>query len=177
MTIKKLFGSILTIFLVASVILYLNKMDDALGIYPYAPPAIKSNFYKSLKNPEFIHLGGGDFKTVGSSPIYADDCRGCGELGDINVSHNSESIEMTKHIFNANCYGSGEVFQRGVQFTEKGEKIGERCIVAFSDNHARIVWTESEKDIWIMSAPTVELVQEFENSEVYKLNKSAVDKY
>jgi hypothetical protein len=173
MTIKKLFGYILTIFIVASVILYLNKMDDALGIYPYE---IKSNFYESLKNPEFIHLGGSNFKTVGSNPIYADDCLGCGELGDINVYHNSESIEHTKYAFNANCNGKFDVVEKGFQLNGKGEKIGERCIVVFSEEHTRIVWTESEKDLWIMSAPTVELVQEFEKSEVYKSYKSTISK-
>lgn len=174
MKVRKLLSYILTILIFTSVILYLNKMDNALGIYPYE---IKSNFYKSLKNPEFIHLGGGNFKTVGSKPIYADDCIGCGELGDINVYHNSESIEMKKYIFNTNCYGKFEVFQRGAQLNEEGEKIGERCIVVFSDDHTRIVWTESEKDVWIMSAPTVELVQQFEKSQVYKSYKSTISKY
>jgi hypothetical protein len=174
MKVRKLFSYILTILLVTSVILYINQMDEVLGIYPYE---IKSNFYKRLKNPEFIHLGGGNFKIVGSKPIYPYDCIGCGELGDINVYHNSESIEMTRYTFNANCYGKFEVFQRGVQLNEKGEKIGERCIVVFSDEHSRIVWTESEKDVWIMSAPTVKLVQEFEKSQVYKSYKSAISKY
>lgn len=174
MKVRRLFSYILTILLVTSVVLYLNKMDEVLGIYPFE---IKSNFYKSLKNPEFIHLGGGNFKTVGSKPIYADDCIGCGELGDIHVSHSSDSIEMTNHNLNANCHGKPEVIQRGVQLNEQGNKIGERCIVVFSNEHARIVWTESEKDFWIISAPTLELLQKFEKSEVYKLNKRAVDKY
>lgn len=136
-----------------------------------------SGIQTKSKQTRFLHLGGGNFKSSGSKPIFADDCIGCGELGDINVYHNSESIEMTKYTFNANCNGKFKIVQKGFQINEKGEKIGERCVVVFSDEHSRIVWTESEKDVWIMSAPTVELVQEFEKSEVYKLNKSAVDKY
>jgi hypothetical protein len=129
------------------------------------------------KQTRFLHLGGSNFKSSGSEPIFAEDCIGCGELGDINVYHNSESIEMTTYTLNANCNGKFKVVQKSFQLNEKGEKIGERCVVVFSDEHSRIVWTESEKDVWIMSAPTVELVQEFEKSEIYKSNKLAVDKY
>jgi len=165
---RKLFGYIFSIFILVSVILNINKIDEMLGIYPQEA---KSN--TASKNPEFIYLGGDSFKTIGSEPIFANDCIGCGELGDINVYHNSESVEWADDTFNANCNGKFDVVQKGFQLNEKGEKIGERCIVIFSDDHARIVWTEGEKDLWIMSAPTLELVQEFEKSAAYKLHKSA----
>ncbi len=171
MKFRKFFGYIFTIFVISSVILNINKIDEILGIYPQEA---KSNISTLLKKPEFIYLGGNNFKTVGSTPVFADDCIGCGELGDINVYHNSESIEMAEYTFNANCNGKFDVVQKGFQFNEKGEKIGERCIAVFSSKHARIVWTESEKDLWIMSAPTLELVQEFEKSETYKSYKLSV---
>lgn len=172
MKVRKLFRYILTILLVASGILYLNKMGDALGI---APDQIESTSYKLPGEPKFIHLGGGSFKTIGSKPVYADDCIGCGEIGDISVYHNSESAEWARYTFDANCNGEFKVVQKGDRLDENGKKIGERCIAVFNAEHSRIVWTESEKDLWIISAPTVELLQAFEKSEVYKLNKSAVD--
>lgn len=126
--------------------------------------------------PRFIYLGGNNFKSAGSKPVFSDDCIGCGELGDINVYHNSESAEMTEYTFNANCNGKSIVVEKGLQLDENGNVIGKRCIMVLSDDHSRIVWTESEKDVWIMSAPTAELVKEFEKSEVYKSYKSTTDR-
>jgi len=134
MKIIKLFSGFFSILLLFSVVLYLNKMDEALGIYPYEA---KINLSPIPKNPEFIYLGGGKFKTVGSKPVFAKDCIGCKEeLGDINVYHNSESVEWADYTFDANCNGKFDVVEKGFQFNERGEKIGERCIAVFSEDHA-----------------------------------------
>jgi hypothetical protein len=143
----------------------------------FACAALHKRVSTNSNQPRFINLGGSNFKSSGSEPVFPDDCLGCGELGDINVYHNSESSEMARYTFRANCRGKFKVVETGIQLNEKGEKIGERCVVVFSADHVRIVWTESEKDVWIMSAPTLDLVREFEKSEVYKLYKSRVDNY
>jgi hypothetical protein len=131
---------------------------------------------KSIQ-PRFFYLGGGNFKSNGSQPRYSHDCAGGGELGDIHVSHRSKSIEMARHHLNATCDSRFKVIQRGDQLNENGEKIGERCLVEFSGKGAQLVSTEGEKGVWIIYAPTLELLQEFEKSDVYKINKSAADKY
>lgn len=173
MKIIKLLSSIFSVIILLSVILYLNKMDAALGVYPYEA---KINLSPVSKKPEFIYLGGSSFKTVGSAPVFADDCIGCGEIGDIYVYHNSESIEQTNYTLKANCYGELDVVQKGDQLNEKGEKIGERCVVVFPKGSARIFFTESEKDHSIISAPSLELVLAFEAGETYKLYKLSLGK-
>ncbi len=173
MKVRKLFSIFFSIFMVVSVILYLNKMDEALGIYPYEE---KINFSPISKNPEFIYLGGSSFKTVGSRPVYADDCIGCGEIGDIYIYHNSESVEQTNYTLKANCNGKLDVVEQGYQFNEKGEKIGKRCVSVFPDGSARLFWTESPKDYFILSAPSLEILRKFEVSETYRLYKSSSNK-
>ncbi len=174
MKVRKLFSIFFTIFMVISVILYINKMDEALGIHPYET---KINVSPISKNPEFIHLGGSSFKTVGSKPVYANDCIGCGELGDIYIYHNSESVEQTNYTLKANCNDKLDVVEKGYQFNEKGEKIGERCVIVFPNGSARLFWTETAKDHFILSAPSLEILKEFEISETYRLYKSSSNKY
>ena len=174
MIVRKLFAYIFTFFIIASVIINFDKTDEALGI---APNQIKSYVPVIPDNPEFLHLGAGHFKTVGSIAVYPDDCPGCGELGDIDVSYDSESIEMTNYIVNANCNGKLDVVEKGFQLNEKGEIIGQRCIVIFPNGVARIVWTENEKDNWMIHAPNLELALKFEKSEIYRKNKMAAKLY
>lgn len=163
--VKKFFVYIFTIFVMMSVILNINEIDDVLGIYP---EKTEYNFYKYLKKPEFVHLGGSSFKTVGSPPVYANDCVGCGDLGDISVDHSSVSAELTRHIFDANCGGIFDFVQKGSQVNENGETIGERCVVSEIFGAPKIMWTESENDLWSISAPTLRIAREFERSEAYK---------
>lgn len=174
MILKKLFIYIFTFFIIASVIINFDKTDEVFGI---APNQIKSYVPVIPENPEFIHLGAGSFKTVSSLPVYSNDCIGCGELGDIDVSYDSESVEMTNYVINANCNGKLDVVEKGVQLNEKGEIIGQRCIVVFPTGTARIVWTENEKGFWMIQAPALELARKFEKSEVYRLNKMAAKSY
>jgi len=126
--------------------------------------------------PRFLHLGGfgsyGSFKSSGSEPRFADDCIGCGEIGDISIYHNSESPEQTSYTLKANCVESKYLVEKGFQLNEKGQKIGERCFIIFPKAGARIFWTEGEKDYWIISASSLNLVKEFESSEAFRLWKS-----
>lgn len=177
MKVRKLFSGFFSILLLLSVVLYLNKMDEALGIYPYEAKINLAPLPEKLDHVpgklEFIYLGGGSFKTVGSRPVYANDCIGCGELGNIHIYHNSESDEQTDYALKANCNVESNFVEIGYQYNEKGEKIGERCVIILPSGQARLFWTESSKDHFILSAPSLDILKAFEISETYKLYKSS----
>lgn len=171
MKVRKLFSGLFAIILATSVILYLNKMDEALGISPNDAEVSLSHI---SKNPEFIYLGGSSFKTVGSAPVFANDCIGCGELGDISIYRNTElKPELTSYTVEAQCGETNEnLVERGNQFDENGKKIGVRCLVSYPSG-AHIFWTEG-KEFWFINAPSLELAKEFEKSDVYRLWKSNI---
>jgi hypothetical protein len=169
MKVRKLFICFFAIFTMISVILYLDEMDETLGVYPYEA---KINATLISKNPEFIYLGGSSFKTVGSAPVFADDCIGCDEIGDISIYRNTElKPELTDYTVKAQCGETNKyLVEKSVQLDEKGQKIGIRCLVSYPKG-AHIFWTEG-KEFWFINAQSLELAREFEKSEVYRSWKS-----
>ena len=162
------------------VLTFLVGISFAQDIYRHDARPIETEIQKvqlelssKQNSPRFLYLGGtgsyGSFKSSGSKPRYADDCIGCREIGDISIYHNSESPEQTSYTLKANCVENKHIVEKGFQLNEKGQKIGERCFIVFPKTGARIFWNEGEKDYWIISAPTLSLVKEFENSEAFRL--------
>lgn len=127
--------------------------------------------------PRFLYLGGsgshGSFKSSGSEPRFADDCIGCGEIGDISIYHNTErKPEHTRYTLKAQCgKGNKNLVERGLKFNEQGQKIGERCLTIYPKAGAHIFWTEGD-DYWFITTTSLEIAKEFESSEAFRLWKS-----
>ncbi len=129
--------------------------------------------------PRFLHIGGesfgsyASFKSSGSEPNFADDCIGCGEIGDISIYHNTElKPELTSYTLEAQCgKGNKNLVERGLKLNEKGQKIGERCLTVYPKGKAHIFWTESE-EFWFITTISLELAREFESSDAFHLWKT-----
>lgn len=124
--------------------------------------------------PRFRHMGGSTFLSLGGEPRYADDCIGCGPMGDISIYHNTErNPTHTRYTLEANCgeRANGRVVESSDIFNEGGQKIGKRCINVLG-NAPRILWTKGD-EYWIIGAPTVPLAVEFEGSETFRLWRSS----
>jgi len=122
----------------------------------------------------FKYMGGGTFMSPGGQPRYADDCIGCGPMGDVNVYHNTErNAENTLYTLNANCgqEANGDVIETGNKLDTAGQVIGKRCIVVMG-KEPRIFWTERD-EYFIIGAPTIALAVEFESSDAFRMWKSA----
>lgn len=158
------------------ILFVLNTYKNSGEVIEINSQKIQSDISSTPNHPRFLHIGGskryGSFKSSGSKPVFADDCIGCGEIGDISIYHNSESPEQTSYTLKANCVESKHLVEKGFKLNEKGQKIGERCIIVIPEVDARIFWTEGEKDYWIISAPSLKLIKEFESSEEFRLWKS-----
>ncbi|HYX72097.1 MAG TPA: hypothetical protein VE732_04945, partial [Nitrososphaera sp.] len=127
--------------------------------------------------PRFLYLGGtgsyGSFKSSGSEPRFADDCIGCGEIGDISIYHNIErKPEHTQYTLEAQCgKGNKNLVERSIKLNEQGQKIGERCLTIYPEGGAHIFWTEGV-EYWFITTTSLEIAKEFESSEVFRLWKS-----
>jgi hypothetical protein len=137
-------------------------------------PKIQSETLIKPNQPRFKYLGGDSFKSSGSEPRFADDCIGCGEIGDIEIYHNTErKPELTRYTLEAQCgKGNKNLVERGLKLNENGEKIGERCLTVYPEaGAAHIFWTEGV-EFWFISTTSLEIAKEFESSEAFRLWKS-----
>ncbi len=134
---------------------------------------LTSNQPRFLQMEDFGTIG--MFKSSGSKPVFGADCVWCVEIGDISVRHVFQSPE---HIgFMLKVYAESKyLVEKGFQINDKGQKIGERCITV-SPAGANLLWTESEEEYWIISAPSLQLVKEFEDSEEFRLWKAVSDSH
>ena len=90
-------------------------------------------------------------------------------MGDISIYHNTEhNPGHTQYTLEANCgdKANGPVAERGDKLNESGERIGTRCIVTIG-KEPRIFWTEGD-EYWIIGAPSVEVLRNFEISDEFK---------
>ncbi len=135
-------------------------------------PKIQSETLTKPNQPRFLYLGG-NFKSSGSEPRFADDCIGCGEIGDIEIYHNTErKPELTRYTLEAQCGKANKnLVERNLKFNENGEKIGERCLTIYPEAGAHIFWTEGV-EFWFISTTSLEIAKEFESSEAFRLWKS-----
>jgi hypothetical protein len=135
---------------------------------------IQSDISDTPNQPRFLRMEDigtrGMFKSSGSKPVFGADCVWCVEIGDISIYHTSQTPEQTSIILKT-YEESKYLVEKGFQLNEKGQKIGERCFLIYPDG-ASIFWTEGEKDYWVISAPSLQLVKEFESSEEFRLWKS-----
>lgn len=147
-----------------------DRLRQMLG--PRLPEANTSA--PSPEKHQFIFLGGSSFKTVGSEPVFADDCIGCGEIGDVSIYRNTErKPELTKHTVDAQCGESNKnLVERGDQLNENGEKIGVRCLTSYPHGPGHIFWSDGE-ELWFINARSLDSAREFEQSAVYDLWKRA----
>ena len=123
---------------------------------------------------QFIFLGGSSFKTVGAEPVFADDCIGCGEIGDISIYRNTErNPALTEHTVDAQCSKKNEhLVDRSDQLNEKGERVGVRCLTSSPAGWGHIFWTDGD-EMWFINAKSLDSAREFEQSAVYALWKRA----
>ena len=135
-------------------------------------PKIQTDSLIKPNQPRFLYLGGSSFKSFGSEPRFADNCIGCGEIGDIEIYHNTErKPEHTRYILEAQCgRGNKNLVERGLKLNENGEKVGERCLAVYPKG-AHIFWTEGI-EYWFISTTSLEMAKEFESSEAFRLWKS-----
>lgn len=136
-------------------------------------PKKQSETPAKLNPPRFLYLGGSSFKSSGSEPRFADDCIGCGEIGDIAIYHNTERTpKLTRYTLEAQCGKDNKnLVEHGLKFNENGERIGERCLTVYPEAGAHIFWTEGV-EFWFISTTSLEIAKEFESSEAFRLWKS-----
>jgi hypothetical protein len=99
--------------------------------------------------PRFSHLGGGEYRE---------------EVGNIHVNHYTE--RNAGETIETNCREPKViVLERGDQLDAAGQPIGKRCILLVW-GEPRLFLAEGE-NVWIIDAPNVELLKEFENSSFF----------
>ena len=89
---------------------------------------------------------------------------------EIILYHEFTSPEQTHYLFQSNLTAA-KLIEQGSKMNENGEKIGERAIIIFPPETARIFWTEGE-EFWDIQAPSLKLAKEFESSDMYRSARS-----
>jgi hypothetical protein len=92
---------------------------------------------------------------------------------EITLHRDTTSSAYTNYLFQSNLTAQTTVIKRNSVLNETGQKVGERAVTVSTSGAARIFWTEEGK-FWSIQAPSVELAEEFEDSEMFRSARSSI---
>ena len=100
-----------------------------------AETKIQSNLSHKQSGHQFRHIRGGSFQSFEEGQSAIQECLECKETGDVRVFYNTGfKPGDIEYILQVNC---GNFIVRIPQLNEKGQKIGERCVI-HSDGREKI---------------------------------------
>jgi hypothetical protein len=137
-----------------------------------------------IRRPVFHFVGGNltgtygfyGFKSFDGVQLITISCTGeKAQVGDIDVYNNFTSREDVRYLFDSQAASAPpgwSLIELSPNLNKSGLKVGERGVGIYeTDQSAAIFWTEDD-EYWQISAPSLELAREFENSAAFKLLKT-----
>jgi hypothetical protein len=110
-------------------------------------------------------------KWVSGNPMASDHNFESSDGEEIILYRDITSSAHTHYLFQSNLTAHSKVVGQNSKLNEKGQKIGERAVSVSPSGSARIFWTEGD-EFWSIQAPSLELAEEFEESEMFRSARS-----
>jgi hypothetical protein len=110
-------------------------------------------------------------KSVSGNPLVSVHNFASSDGEEIILYRDITSPAHTHYLFQSNLATQSEVIEQNSKLNEKGQKIGERAVTVSPSGSTRIFWTEGD-EFWFIQAPSSELAEEFEASEMFRSARS-----